>query len=82
MLSFCIKPSIAMNQSLYNYCKQSRENSIRKLSEKKDLERNRAAINNILNESTDVIEPTFNFYGFLSFLSITVISLLIYKRLQ
>ena len=83
MLS-CYSPKIpqVMNKNLYEYCKKSTEESIKKITEKNNLERNKPKIKFLLNNNDDSGKPEFNFYGFLAFLSISTIGFLIYKRLK
>ena len=86
MLS-CYSPKIpqVMNKTLYDYCKKSTQESIRKLTEKHNLERNKIKIKNPLDknpDSDDNGKPEFNFYSFLAILSISTIGFLLYKRLK
>lgn len=65
-----------INKSLRDYCRKSTENSIRKLTEKYNLERNTTKL-------ADEDENTqFNIYGFIAFLSMTTFAFVIYKKLQ
>lgn len=83
MLSFYMpKTPVVMNKALYDYCKKSREESVRKLSEKYSLERNKPKINILLENNDGNDKPEFNFYGFLAFLSVTTVAFFIYKRLK
>ena len=71
-----------MNKTLYEYCKRSTQESIKRLTEKYNLEKNKPKIKNPLDENDDSGKPEFNFYGFVVFLSISTIGLIIYKRLK
>jgi hypothetical protein len=71
-----------MNKTLYDYCKRTTQESIRKLTEKHNLEKNKIKFKNPLDENDDSGKPEFNFYSFLTFLSISTIGFLIYKRLK
>jgi hypothetical protein len=85
MLSFCYqKNPLPINKDLYNYCRKTTENSIRNLTEKYNLERNKPKIKNLLNEDEcdKNNKPEFNIYGFLTFLSMTTLAIFFYKRLQ
>jgi hypothetical protein len=84
MLYYCYSPKFpqVMNKTLYEYCKRSTQESIRKLTEKDNLEKNKVKIKNLLDENGDSGKPEFNFYSFLAFLSISTIGFLIYKRLK
>ena len=83
MLS-CYSPKIpqVMNKTLYDYCKKVREETIRKLTERYNLEKNKPKIKNPLDENDDSGKPELNFYSFLTFLSISTIGFLIYRRLK
>ena len=84
MLYSCYAPRIpqVMNKTLYDYCKKSTQDSVKKLTEKYNLERNKPKIKNPLDENDDSAKPEFNFYGFLAFISISTIGFFIYKRLK
>lgn len=80
MLSSCMmRNSIIFNKSLHDYCKKTTEESIRKLTEKYNLERNKPKIINPLDDNNN---PNFNFFRFLIFLSITSLTFCFYKRLH
>ena len=82
MFSFYMpKTPIVMNQALYDYCKKSTQESVRKITEKYNLERNKPKINNPFTDS-DSDKPNFNFYGFIAFLSMSTLGFVIYKRLR
>jgi hypothetical protein len=80
MLSF-YSPKIPqlMNNTMYDYCKRTTQDSIRKITEKYNLERN---IKNRLDDNDDIGQPQNNFYGFLFFLSISTIGILLYKQVK
>lgn len=72
-------PLSIYNKNLYDYCKKSTNESIKKLTEKYKLER----FNSKPLEDEDKDEKTyFNIYGFLTFISITTLTLYFYKRIQ
>jgi hypothetical protein len=83
MLS-CYEPRIhqLINKNLHDYCRKTTEESIKKITDKYNLERNKPKINNPLPENDDSGKPEFNFYGLLAFLSVSTIAFLIYKRLK
>jgi hypothetical protein len=56
--------------------------SIRKITEKYNLEKNKPTIKNPLAVDEDDAKPNLNFYNFLLFLSISTISIYFYKRLN
>lgn len=77
---FAKKPLYSINKNFNDYCKQSMDESIRKINEKYNLERNKLKIVNPFdNKNND--NPDFNIYSFLTFLSISTITFLFYKRL-
>jgi hypothetical protein len=80
MLSSCLmRKSVFTNKTLQDYCKKTTEESMRKLSEKYNLERNKP---NIKNTFDDNDKPEFNYFGLLVVLSITIFSFSFYKRLN
>jgi len=80
MLSSCLmRKPIYINKTLQDYCKKTTEESIRKLNEKYNLERNKPKIKNTFDDNN---KPEFNYIGFLLFLSITIFSFRFYKRLN
>lgn len=83
MLSFYIpKTQVVMNKALYDYCKKTTEESIKKISENYSLERNKTKINISMENSDGNANPEFNFYKLLAFLSLTTITFFFYKRLH
>lgn len=56
--------------------------SIRKITEKYNLEKNKPTIKNPLALDEDDAKPSLNFYKFLLFLSISTITIYFYKRLN
>lgn len=74
------KLSYPFNKTISDYCRKSTNESIQKLTEKYNLERNKPKIKNPLDEYED--KPNFNFYGFLAFLSISTMTIFFYKRLK
>lgn len=80
--SYLFKKPILVNKTLQDYCRKSTEESIKKISEKYNLERNRPKINISLDAESNNSKPEFNFYGLLAFLSITTLTFFFYKRLQ
>lgn len=75
------RPIIFYNKKLADYCRKTTEDSIKKITEKYNLERNKQKINNPL-EDDDNDKPKFNLYGFITFLSISTLAIYFYKRLQ
>jgi hypothetical protein len=74
---------IFYNKNLSNYCRKSTDESIKKISEKQNLERNKPKIKNPLDDNENGNgKPEFNLYEFLIFLSISTITIYFYKRLR
>ena len=76
-----VKIPQVMNNVLYEYCKRSTQESVRKLTEKYNLERNKPKIINPLQDNNGD-KPPYNFYGFFAILSISTFGFLLYKRLR
>ena len=77
MLNFTKTP-LQFSKSLNYYTNES----IRKITEKYNLERNKSIIKNPLAVDEDDAKPNLNFYNFLLFLSISTITIYFYKRLN
>lgn len=83
MLSCFTKRPIYFNKNLSDYCTKIMNDSIRKLTEKYNLERNKPKVKNIFHDDDDNDEiPKFNLNIFLIFLSISTITIYFYKRLK
>jgi hypothetical protein len=85
MLSFLTKRPLYFNKSLSEYCNGITKESIRKLIEKNNLERNKNKIQLPLedDENDDYNEnKKTKLYIFILFLSISTITLCFYKRLK
>lgn len=74
------KIPIKTNKNLVEYCKSSTQQSVKKLIEKYNLERNIVKINNPLEDNNDN-KPKIN-YIFLIFLSVSTMGYFLYKRLH
>jgi hypothetical protein len=82
MLSLKIsKASLGINNTIYDYCKRSTQESVKKITEKYNLERNKPKFNNPLDDDGNK-KPELNLYSFLVFLSISTIGYYLYKRLH
>ena len=77
MLNFTKTP-LQFSKSLNYYTNES----IRKITEKYNLERNKPTIKNPLAVDEDDAKPNLNFYNFLLFFSISTITIYFYKRLN
>lgn len=84
MLNCFQRRPLYFNKNLREYCTKTTNESIKKISEKYNLERNNLKFKNpFKNEyDEDDEESNFNFYNFLLFLSITTISFYFYKRIK
>ena len=83
MLSSCLfKKPIFVNKSLQDYCRKSTEDSIKKISERFNLERNKPKINNPLDDENSRNKLEFNLHGLFAFLSVTTMAFFFYKRLK
>lgn len=81
---FVKRPIYPLNKTISEYCRNSTNESIRKLTEKHNLERNKPKIKISLNNDDneeDGNKPKFDIYDFLAFLSFSIISIYVYKRL-
>jgi|LakMenE18May11ns_1017448.scaffolds.fasta_scaffold9933032_5 hypothetical protein len=83
MLSSCLfKKPFFVNKSLQDYCRKSTEESIKKISERYNLERNKPKINIPLDDENSSNKPEINYYGLFTFLSVTTLAIFLYKRLK
>lgn len=76
------RKQLIINKSLNDYCMKSTQESIKKIIEKSNLERNKEKINNILDDNDENKKPELNLYSFFIFLSISSIGFILYKRLN
>lgn len=74
-------PMMFYNKKLADYCRKSTDESIRKLTDKLTLERNKFKNKNSLEEF-NADNPNYNFYGFLAILSISTFAFYFYKRIE
>jgi len=83
MLSLKIsKASLGINNTIYDYCKRSKQESVKKITEKYNLERNKPKINIPLDDENSSNKPEINYYGLFTFLSVTTLAIFLYKRLK
>ena len=76
------KPTYLFNKNISDYCRKSTEESIRKKTEKYNLEWKNQMLNTTIISNNDNNNPDFKIYTFLLFLSISSISFYFYKRLH
>ena len=77
----CLINQSSLNKGLSDYCRKSTNESIRKLTEKYNLERNKPNLDVLCND-TNNNRPKFNGLFFLLILSISSIPFFFYKRLN
>jgi hypothetical protein len=82
MLSFVARRPIYFNKKISDYCTETTNESIKKLSEKCSLERNNLKIVNPLKKYDDFDKHEFKFYRFVMFLSSSCAIYFLYKRLK
>ena len=75
------KPLFKTNQTIRDYIMKSTQDSIQKMVERTNLERNKVKFKNPLVDDDDE-KPNFNFNNFLIFIAISSVSFLLYKRLK
>ena len=76
---FSMKQPSHINKTLRDYCRKSTEESIGRIIDKYNLERNNLIIKNPLDDNN---KPEFNLYGILIVLSITMFSCCFCKIMQ
>ena len=77
---FAKKPLYPINKIFNDCCKKYMNESITKINEKYNLERNKQIIINPFDDENNC-KPDFNIYGFITFLYISTIAFVFYKRL-
>ncbi len=81
LTSWMLKRHINANTDFKNYCMNSTKESIRKITEKHNLEKKKLNIINPLDEEK-VIKYNFIYHSIFVFLSLTIYTLTFYKRTQ
>jgi hypothetical protein len=82
MFSCLMKRPLYVNNSLKDYCSKSTNESIRKLTDKYNLERNKQKLEILLDDDDRDEIPEFNFLNLLFFLSISSVTFYFYKKLK
>jgi len=77
----CFKQPYIFNKTISDYCRNSTNHSIKKITDKYNLERNTPNIINPFDEG-DEYKPSINIYSIFAFLSISTIAMLIYNRVK
>ena len=75
-----VKLYYPFNKTIRDYCMKSTNDSIQKLTEKYNLERNNLKIKNPLDDEQD--KPNLRFFGVLFFLSISTMVIFMNKRIK
>jgi hypothetical protein len=75
------KQPYLFNKTISDYCRNSTNESIKKITEKYNLERNKFTVINPFDDE-DHYKPKINMYSILAFLSISTIAYLFYKRVK
>jgi hypothetical protein len=79
----CYKPMYLFNKTINDYCRYSTNESIKKINDRYNLERNKAKIKNVFNdEDEDEDKPGTNIYSIIAFLSISTLAFFLYKRIK
>ena len=84
MLS-CNKTPYLLNKTINDYCKYSTNESIKRIIDRYNLERNKPKIKNIFNnehEDEDKDKSRITIYSIFAFLSISTVAFFLYKRLK
>lgn len=77
----CYKTPYLLNKTINDYCKHSVNESIKRITDRYNLETNKVNIINPFDEEDDNKHRT-NIYSILAFLSISTLVLFFYKRLK
>jgi hypothetical protein len=81
MLNCYMKKPLYVNNGLREYCNKSTNESIRKFTEKYNLERKNSQYTKLIYDEDGNQTPNLGFFNFLIFLSITSATFYFYKRL-
>lgn len=82
MLNCFIKKPLYVNNGLRDICTKSTNESVRKLTEKYNLERKNPQFKTLIYDDDGDEIPNFVFLNFLLFLSVSSITFYFYRRLQ
>lgn len=77
----CFKRSYLFDKTINDYCIHSTDQSIKRITDKYNLERNKLQIKNPFNDE-DKDKPIINIYSIFTFLSISTLAFFLYKRLK
>ena len=82
MLNFATRRPDYLSISLSEYCNRITNESIRKLTEKMNLERNKPKIKNAFKDDDNSGKPEIKFFNYLLFLSVATMAIYFYKRIK
>jgi hypothetical protein len=71
---------LILNKNLRDYCRNSTNESIKKIIERHNSEKDKPKIK--INNNDDDNNPVFNLLDFIFFLSVSSIAFFLYKRLK
>lgn len=75
----CFKRTYLFDKTINDYCRYSTDQSIKRITDRYNLERNKPQIKNSFNyEHED--KPRINIYSIFAFLSISTLAFFLYKR--
>jgi hypothetical protein len=77
----CFKATYLFDKTMNNYCKNSTNESIKKITDRYNLERSKSKIKNPFDDE-DTDKPKIGIYSVLIFLSISTLTFFLYKRLK
>lgn len=77
-----MKKPLCVNTGLREYCNKTTNESIRKLTDKYNLERKNSQYTKLIYDEDGNQTPNLGFFNFLIFLSISSITYYFYRRLQ
>jgi hypothetical protein len=79
----CYKPMYLFNKTLNDYCRRSTIESIKRITDRYNLERNKVKFKNVFNDEEKYDfedKPGTNIYSIFAFLSISTLAFFLYKR--
>ncbi len=77
----CFKRTYLFDKTINDYCRHSTNQSIKRITDRYNLERNKVEIKNIFNDEDDY-KPKISIYSIFAFLSISTLAFFLYKRLK
>lgn len=77
----CFKQPYIFNKTISEYCRNSTNDSIKKITDKYNLERNTPNITNPFDDANDN-KPKISMFSIFAFLSISTFAFFLYKRVK